>query len=75
VRKQQQLTLRAKSLPTEIAVRRKLEALLLQLNSGTPASQLQDPTLGAVIEVYAREEMPERPKSRQHYASRKCRTL
>jgi len=31
--------------------------------------------LGVVIEVYAREEMPERPKSRQHYASRKYRTL
>ena len=27
-----------------------------------------DPTLGAVIEVYAREEMPERQKSRQNYS-------
>jgi integrase len=67
VRKQQQLTLSAKSFPTEAAVRRKVEALLLQLNSGGPASGLLDPTLGAVIEVYAREEMPERPKSRQNY--------
>jgi hypothetical protein len=34
----------------------------------TSMSVLQDPTLGAVIEAYTREEMPERPKSRQSYS-------
>jgi hypothetical protein len=68
VRKQKQLTLSAKKFPTEVAVKRKVEALLLKLNSGSPASALQEATLTAVIEVYSNEEMPERPKSRQNYS-------
>jgi integrase len=66
-RKQRQLTLSTKKYPTEAAVKRKVEALLLKLNAGNAAVALQEPTLGAVIEVYAREEMPERLKSQQNY--------
>jgi integrase len=66
-RKQRQLTLSTKKYPSEAAVKRKVEALLLKLNAGNSAAALQEPTLGAVIEVYTREEMPERPKSQQNY--------
>jgi integrase len=41
--------------------------LLLKLNAGTTAAALQEPTLGAVIEVYTRDEMPARAKSQQNY--------
>lgn len=66
-RKQRQLTLSTKKYSSEAAVRRKVEALLLKLNAGNAAVALQEPTLGAVIEVYVREEMPERLKSQQNY--------
>lgn len=66
-RKQRQLTLSTKKYPSEAAVKRKVEALLLKLNADTTASALQEPTLGAVIDVYKREEMPERAKSQQNY--------
>lgn len=66
-RKQRQLTLSTSKYPTEAAVRRKVEALLLKLNADTTAMALQEPTLGAVIDVYKREEMPERAKSQQNY--------
>ena len=67
VRKQHQLTLSTKKFPSETAARKKVEALVLKINSGSSASAVQEPTLAAVIEVYAREEMPDRPKSRQNY--------
>ena len=67
LRKQRQLTLSAKKFPSEAAVRKKVEALVLKLNSGSSASAIQEPTLAAVMEVYAREEMPDRPKSQQNY--------
>jgi integrase len=66
-RKQRQLTLSTKKYPSEAAVKRKVEALLLKLNAGNAATALREPTLGAVIQVYVREEMPERPKSQQNY--------
>lgn len=66
-RKQRQLTLSTKKYPSEAAVKRKVEALLLKLNAGTTAAALQEPTLEAVIEVYTRDEMPERAKSQQNY--------
>lgn len=66
-RKQRQLTLSTKKYPSEAAVKRKVEALLLRLNAGNAAAALQEPTLGAVIDVYTREEMPERLKSQQNY--------
>jgi integrase len=66
-RKQRQLTLSTKKYPSEAAVKRKVEALLLRLNAGNAATALQEPTLGAVIDVYTREEMPERLKSQQNY--------
>ena len=66
-RKQRQLTLSTKKYPSEAAVKRKVEALLLELNAGNAATALLEPTLGAVIDVYGREEMPERPKSQQNY--------
>ena len=66
-RKQRQLTLSTKKYPSEAAVKRKVEALLLKLNAGNAATALREPTLGAVIQVYIREEMPERPKSQQNY--------
>ena len=67
VRKQRQLTLSAKKFPSETAVRKKVEALVLRLNSDSPAPAIQEPTLAAVMEVYSREEMPDRPKSQQNY--------
>jgi integrase len=67
VRKQRQLTLSTKKFPSETAVRKKVEAVVLKLNSGRSASALQETTLSAVMEVYAREDMPDRPKSRQNY--------
>ena len=66
-RKQRQLTLSTKKYPSEAAVKRKVEALLLKLNAGNAAAALREPTLGAVIQVYIREEMPERLKSQQNY--------
>ena len=48
-------------------MKRKVEALLLKPNAGTTAAALQEPTLEAVIEVYTRDEMPERAKSQQNY--------
>lgn len=66
-RKQRQLTLSTKKYPSEAAVKRKVEALLLKLNAGNAATALREPTLGAVIQVYIREEMPERLKSQQNY--------
>lgn len=66
-RKQRQLTLSTKKYPSEAAVKRKVAALLLKLNASNAAAALQEPTLGAVIEVYIREEMPERLKSQQNY--------
>ena len=67
VRKQQQLTLSSKKYPSEAAVKRKVEGLLLKLNSGIPSTALQEPTLEAVMEIFTREEMPERVKSQQNY--------
>lgn len=67
VRQQRQITLSTKKYPSEAAVRRKVEALLLKLNADNSPAALQEPTLGAVIDVYLREEMPERPKSQQNY--------
>jgi integrase len=67
VRKQRQITLSTKKYATEAAVRRKVEALLLKLNADNSPASLEEPTLGAVIDVYLRDEMPERPKSRQNY--------
>ena len=67
VRKQRQLTLSVKKFPTETAARRKVEALVLQLNSDAPSSALQVPTLASVMEIFADEEMPERLKSQQNY--------
>jgi integrase len=67
VRKQKQLTLSTTKFPTEAAVKRKVEALLLKLNSSSTIAALQEPTLKGVMEVYEQEEMPERPKSRQNY--------
>lgn len=66
-RKQRQITLSTKKYTTEAAVRRKVEALLLKLNTDNSPASLEEPTLGAVIDVYLRDEMPERPKSRQNY--------
>ncbi len=66
-RKQRQLTLSTKKYPSEASVKRKVEALLLKLNAGNTATALREPTLGAVIHVYVREEMPERFKSQQNY--------
>jgi integrase len=67
VRKQKQLTLNSKKYPSEAAVKRKVEGLLLKVNSAASGSALQEPTLGAVMETFAREEMPERVKSQQNY--------
>ncbi|MFP5228730.1 MAG: tyrosine-type recombinase/integrase [Acidobacteriota bacterium] len=67
VRKQRQLTLSSKKYPSEAAVKRKVEGLLLKLNSGTSSTTLQEPTLEAVMEIFTREEMPERVKSQQNY--------
>jgi integrase len=67
VRKQRQITLSTKKYPSEAAVKRKVEALLLKLNADNATAALQEPTLGAVIDVYTREEMPDRPKSQQNY--------
>jgi integrase len=67
VRKQKQLTLSSKKYPSEAAVKRKVESLLLKLNSAASSSALQEPTLGAVMETFVREEMPERLKSQQNY--------
>lgn len=67
VRKQRQLTLSSKKYPSEAAVKRKVEGLLLKLNSAISASALQEPRLEAVIEIFTREEMPERVKSQQNY--------
>jgi integrase len=67
VRKQNQLTLSSKKYPSEAAVKRKVEGLLLKLNSGTSSAALQEPSLGAVMETFSREEMPERVKSQQNY--------
>lgn len=67
MRKQRQLTLSTKRFPSEAAVCKKVESLVLKLNSGSSASAIQEPTLAAVMEVYARDEMPDRPKSRQNY--------
>ena len=66
-RQQRQITLSTRKYPTEAAVRRKVEALLLKLNEDNAPQALAEPTLGAVIDVYLREEMPERPKSQQNY--------
>jgi integrase len=66
-RQQRQITLSTRKYPTEAAVRRKVEALLLKLNEDNTPQALAEPTLGAVIDVYLREEMPERPKSQQNY--------
>jgi hypothetical protein len=59
VRKQKQLTLSTTKFPTEAAVKRKVEALLLKLNSSATIAALQEPSLKAVMEVYEQEEMPE----------------
>ena len=67
VRKQKQLTLSSKKYPTEAAVKRRVEGLLLKVNADSSGSAIQDPTLEAVMEVFTREEMPERLKSQQNY--------
>jgi integrase len=67
VRKQRQLTLSTKEFPTEAAARRKVEAVVLKINSGTPHAATEEPTLGAVMECYMETEMPERPKSQTNY--------
>jgi integrase len=67
VRKQRQLTLSSKKYPSEAAVKRKVEGLLLKLNSAASSSALQEPTLEAVMEIFTRDEMPERVKSQQNY--------
>ena len=67
VRKQRQLTLSSKKYPSEAAVKRKVEGLLLKLNSGASSTIFQEPTMEAVMEIFTREEMPERVKSRQNY--------
>jgi integrase len=66
-RKQRQLTLSTKKYPSEAAVKRKVESLLLKLNAGNASTAPREPTLAAVIQVYTREEMPERLKSQQNY--------
>jgi hypothetical protein len=60
VREQKQLTLSTTKFPTEAAVKRKVEALLLKLNSSSTIAALQEPTLKGVMEAYEQEEMPER---------------
>ena len=67
VRKQKQLTLSSKKYPTEAAVKRKVEGLLLKVNADSSSSAIQEPTLEAVMEVFTREELPERLKSQQNY--------
>jgi hypothetical protein len=67
VRKQRQINLSTKKYPSEAAVKRKVEALLLKLNADNATAALQEPTLGAESDVYTREEMPDRPKSQQNY--------
>lgn len=67
VRKQRQLTLSSKKYPSEAAVKRKVEGLLLKLNSGDSSTIFQEPTMEAVMEIFTREEMPERVKSQQNY--------
>ena len=67
VRKQRQLTLSSKKYPSEAAVKRKVEGLLLKLNSAASSAALQEPTLEAVMEIFTRDEMPERFKSQQNY--------
>ena len=67
VRKQRQLTLSSKKYPSEAAVKRKVEGLLLKLNSGASSTIFQEPTMEAVMEIFTREEMPERVKSQQNY--------
>ena len=54
-RKQRQLTLSTKKYPSEAAVKRKVEALLLNLNAGNAAAAVREPNLGAIIQVYIRE--------------------
>jgi len=58
VRKQKQLTLSSKRYPTEAAAKRKVEGLLLKVNSGCSSAAIQEPTLEAVMEIFSREEMP-----------------
>jgi hypothetical protein len=48
-------------------MKRKVEALLLKLDAGNAVTALREPTLGAAIQRYIREEMPERLKSQQNY--------
>jgi integrase len=67
VRKQRQLTLSSKKYPSEAAVERKVEGLLLKLNSAASSAALQEPSLEAVMEIFTRDEMPERFKSQQNY--------
>jgi integrase len=67
VRQQKQLTLCSQKYPSEAAVKRKVESLLLKLNSAFSSSALQEPSLEAVMETFSREEMPERVKSQQNY--------
>lgn len=67
VRKQRQITLSTSEFPTEAAARRKVEALVLKINCGTPYATIEEPTLGAVMDCFLQSEMPERPKSQVNY--------
>jgi integrase len=53
--------------PTETAALKALEGLRLSVNSGK--LQVANPTFGAVVERYQREELPERPSTRFSYKS------
>src|SRR6266700_1035567 len=53
--------------PTETDAKRAVDGLRLSVNSGDP--QAANPTFGAVIERYLREELPERFSTRVSYKS------
>lgn len=55
--------------PTEGHARKAVEARLLKLNADTPQGQFVVPSLGALIDRYLEEELPERYSTRTSYES------
>lgn len=64
---QKQVTLSGAEYPTEAAAKRKLESLVLKINTDTPYAAMQDLNLNAVMDRYIEDEMPERPKTKETY--------
>lgn len=66
-RRMKQVTLDGSEYPTQADARRKLDALLLNINQAATEDSFEDIPMATLIEAFKESEMPERPKSRVNY--------